>query len=191
MQIKSHCLSLFESYNSIYSNTFYAIEITSPLGDLIALADDTFLYTLGYINDSTLKSVEKILSFYQANLVFEENEILSQTKNELDKYFKGQLKGFSTPLKLTGTDFQKKVWQALLQISYGKTISYKQESINIDNEKAFRAVANANGKNPISIIIPCHRVVNSNGKLGGYTGGIKKKIYLLNLEKINLFKSKF
>ena len=67
-----------------------------------------------------------------------------------------------------------------------KTISYKQEAINIGNEKAFRAVANANGKNPTSIIIPCHRVVNSNGKLGGYTGGIEKKVYLLNLEKIKL-----
>ena len=182
MQIKSHRLSLFESHNPNHTNTFYAIEIVSPLGALIAIADNTYLYALNFINDSAPKSVGNILNTYAANLVFNEKPILLQTKAQLNKYFKGELKDFSIPLKLTGTDFQKKVWQALLQIPYGKTISYKQESINIGNEKAFRAVANANGKNPISIIIPCHRVINSNGKLGGYTGGIKKKVFLLGLE---------
>jgi len=182
MQTKSHRLSLFESYNPSYTNIFYAKEIYCPLGSLIAIADNSHLYALVFISDSTAKTIKKILNTYSANLIFDENKILTQTKTQLDKYFKGELKNFSIPLKLTGTDFQKKVWQALLQIPYGKTISYKQEALNIGNEKAFRTVANANGKNPISIIVPCHRVVNSNGKLGGYTGGIEKKVFLLDLE---------
>ena len=183
MQTKSHRLSLFEVHNPNYTNTFYAMEIPSPLGDLVAVADNTHLYALSFISDSTSKSIQKLLSTYRANLTFNENKILTQTKTQLDEYFKGELKNFSIPLQLTGTDFQKKVWQALLQIPYGETISYQQEALNIGNEKAFRAVANANGKNTISIIVPCHRVVNSNGKLGGYTGGIEKKVFLLDLEK--------
>ncbi|ASG67464.1 hypothetical protein fh0823_00640 [Francisella halioticida] len=92
------------------------------------------------------------------------------------------MKNFSIPLKLTGTEFQKQVWQELLNIPYGETISYQQEAINIGKPTAFRAVANANGKNLLPIIIPCHRVINANGKLGGYTGGLEKKKLLLKLE---------
>ncbi|MGQ4004918.1 methylated-DNA--[protein]-cysteine S-methyltransferase [Francisellaceae bacterium CB300] len=185
MLSKSHRLSLVEVNKSKYKNIFYAQEFVTPIGHVIAIADITYLYALNFINDSIPKSIEKILNTYSAKLVFEDNGILSQTKNQLDKYFKNGLKNFTIPLKLTGTDFQKQVWSELIKIPYGKTLSYKQEAVNIGNEKAFRAVANANGKNSISIIIPCHRVVNSNGKLGGYTGGIEKKVYLLELEKLN------
>ncbi|MGQ4003760.1 methylated-DNA--[protein]-cysteine S-methyltransferase [Francisellaceae bacterium CB52] len=185
MLSKSHRLSLVEVNKSKYKNIFYAQEFVTPIGHVIAIADITYLYALNFINDSIPKSIEKILKTYSAKLVFEDNGILSQTKNQLDKYFKNGLKNFTIPLKLTGTDFQKQVWSELIKIPYGKTLSYKQEAVNIGNEKAFRAVANANGKNSISIIIPCHRVVNSNGKLGGYTGGIEKKVYLLELEKLN------
>ncbi|MDN5079658.1 methylated-DNA--[protein]-cysteine S-methyltransferase [Aliarcobacter butzleri] len=82
-----------------------------------------------------------------------------------------------------GTPFQIKVWETLLKIPYGKTISYKEEAKMIENEKAFRAVANANGKNNLSIIVPCHRVISNNGEIGGYTGGVEKKEFLLKLEQ--------
>ena len=168
MLSKSHRLSLLDINKLTYKNIFYAQEIITPIGNVLAVADTNHLYALNFINDYMLKSVEKIMLIYSAKLVFEENDTLSQTRIQLDRYFKGELKNFSIPLKLTGTHFQKKVWSVLIKISYGKTINYKQEALNIGNEKAFRAVANANGRNPIPIIIPCHRVVNSNGKLGGY-----------------------
>jgi O-6-methylguanine DNA methyltransferase len=109
-------------------------------------------------------------------------EMMNKLETQLKEYFSGKRKEFTIPLILIGTDFQKKVWQELLKIPYGQTISYKKEAINIGNPKAYRAVANANGKNKISIIIPCHRVIAHNGLLGGYSGGLDRKQYLLDLE---------
>lgn len=103
---------------------------------------------------------------------------------QFKKYFKGQLKSFKFPLDLRlGTPFQQKVWKSLLTIPYGTTRSYKWLAQSIKNPNSARAVGNANGQNPLSIIIPCHRVVRENGELGGYTGGIQIKRYLLELEK--------
>src|SRR5699024_10469520 len=90
---------------------------------------------------------------------------------------------FTVPLTLVGTDFQKEVWQALQTIPYGKTRSYKEQSQQIGNEKAIRAVAGANGQNKISVIIPCHRIIGSDGSLTGYGGGLWRKRYLLELEQ--------
>ena len=102
------------------------------------------------------------------------------------KYFKGDLKRFDFPLDLSlGTPFQQKVWKILTTIPYGKTRSYKWIASAIHNPKASRAVGNANGKNPLAILIPCHRVIRENGELGGYAGGISIKRFLLNLEKGN------
>ncbi|KAB8040725.1 methylated-DNA--[protein]-cysteine S-methyltransferase [Silvanigrella paludirubra] len=111
------------------------------------------------------------------------NYILSQTEKQLSEYFSGHRREFNLDLDIVGTPFQKKVWNQLLKIPYGTTFSYLEISKQIDNEKAFRAVGNANGKNPFSIIIPCHRVIASDGSLGGYAGGVDRKIKLLNLEK--------
>ena len=110
-----------------------------------------------------------------------------QTIQQLDEYFMGCRQAFNIPLDLSyGTDFQIKVWQNLLTIPYGKTISYKELAINIGKPNAFRACANANGKNLISLIVPCHRVIASDGGLGGYTGGVEIKRTLLDLEKCYL-----
>lgn len=110
-----------------------------------------------------------------------------QTIKQLDEYFMGYRQHFNIPLDLShGTDFQVKVWQNLLTIPYGKTISYKELATNIGKPNAFRACANANGKNLISLIVPCHRVIASDGGLGGYTGGIEIKRTLLDLEKCYL-----
>ncbi|MED7788195.1 methylated-DNA--[protein]-cysteine S-methyltransferase [Francisella sp. 19X1-34] len=168
-----------------FKNSFSIQEIKTPIGTIIAIADDEYLYTCCHIKDSKIQSIEKLLKIYSAKLSFQKNNILEKTEFELDQYFNKKLKKFSIPLKLTGTEFQKQVWQELLKIPYGKTISYQQEAVNIGKPTAFRAVANANGKNLLPIIIPCHRVINTNGKLGGYTGGLDKKIFLLELEQIN------
>lgn len=104
---------------------------------------------------------------------------------QLEEYFAGKRKTFDLPLKLDGTEFQKRVWQELIKIPYGKTISYKELAKAVGNEKACRAVGMANNKNKIMIIIPCHRVVGSNGDLTGYAGGLDIKKQLIDLEKCN------
>lgn len=114
------------------------------------------------------------------------NSVLLTAKMQLDEYFKGGRKVFELPMEIEGTDFQKNVWQQLLEIPYGNTFSYKEVAEAIGNDKAYRAVGNANNKNRIPIIIPCHRVTASNGNLGGYSSGVWRKKWLLQHEKENL-----
>ena len=102
---------------------------------------------------------------------------------QLDEYFSGNLQHFELPLNPQGTPFQRSAWKALLRIPYGETRSYLQQAQAIENPKAVRAIGNANSKNPISIIIPCHRVIGKNGTLTGYAGGIERKNKLLELER--------
>lgn len=111
-----------------------------------------------------------------------ETPLIRKTYGQLCEYFDGKRKVFDIPLNFKGTDFQKKVWQALTTIPYGKTWSYKELAVAIGNEKACRAVGMANNKNPIAIIVPCHRVVGANGKLVGYAAGLDVKQILLNIE---------
>lgn len=103
---------------------------------------------------------------------------------QLEEYFKRQRTTFELPIKFVGTPFQKKVWQQLLNIPYGQVINYEQLAQRIEQPTAFRAVGNANGKNPLPIIVPCHRVINKNGHIGGYTGGVEVKETLLKLEGV-------
>lgn len=112
-----------------------------------------------------------------------EHQVLKKTVEEMSEYLVGKRKTFTIKLDLQGTTFQKSVWEALLEIPYGKTCTYTDIAKKIKNIKAVRAVGAANGKNPISIIIPCHRVIGSNGTLTGYAGGLKVKEKLLTLEK--------
>ncbi|MGA9225089.1 MAG: methylated-DNA--[protein]-cysteine S-methyltransferase [Mesobacillus sp.] len=109
--------------------------------------------------------------------------VLGECYNQLDEYFKGGRHEFTFPYQFEGTDFQKTVWAALTEIPYAKTGSYKDIAVSIGNEKAIRAVGSANGKNKLSIIIPCHRIIGSNGKLTGYAGGLWRKEWLLQHEK--------
>lgn len=111
--------------------------------------------------------------------------LLIEALEQLTAYFKGERQAFDLPLDISlGTNFQQRVWQELQKIPHGETISYATLAQRVGNPKGYRAVANANGRNPFSIIIPCHRVIASDGKLGGYTGGLDKKEYLLALEGI-------
>ncbi|MGI6324977.1 MAG: methylated-DNA--[protein]-cysteine S-methyltransferase [Bacilli bacterium] len=111
-----------------------------------------------------------------------ENALTKECAKQLEEYFKGIRTSFEMPLLLKGTAFQQKVWQALMTIPYGETISYKEIAKRIGHEKAVRAVGNAIGKNPCLIVVPCHRVINSNGNLGGFSSGLNIKKKLLKLE---------
>lgn len=118
----------------------------------------------------------------KADYVEQDTPILQATRQQLDAYFIQQRKTFDLPLLLVGTDFQKQVWQALMQIPYGQTATYLELSRLLGNEKAIRAVANANGANALSIIVPCHRIIGSDGSLVGYAGGLEAKQSLLVIE---------
>lgn len=113
----------------------------------------------------------------------EETELILNCKIQLEEYFAGKRKNFDLPLAPKGTDFQKRVWKALTDIPYGETRTYGEIAAAVGNPKAARAVGMANNKNPIGIIVPCHRVVGADGKLVGYAGGMEKKEWLLNLEQ--------
>lgn len=147
----------------------YVTSVKTPIGMAVLKANDEALFELDF-NDEIVS--------------INENEILKQAKIELGEYFAGERKDFTLPLDPQGTLFQKEVYKTLRGIEYGSSISYKEEAIRMGRQRAFRAVANANGKNPISIIIPCHRVIASDGKLGGYSGGLWRKEFLLKLEKV-------
>lgn len=144
--------------------------INTPIGTMIATADEKSITSL----DFTDERHENISS---------DNPLLIRLEEELREYFEGKRRTFTLPLSPNGTVFQKKVWKTLLSIPYGETISYAKESERFGNPKAIRAVASANGRNPISILIPCHRVIATGGGLGGYSGGLWRKEFLLALEK--------
>ncbi len=112
-------------------------------------------------------------------------ELTDNAYNELLEYFDGKRRQFDIPYKLNGTDFQRKVWSALCEIPYGETRSYKDIAISVGNPKASRAIGMANNKNPLHILVPCHRVIGASGKLVGYAGGLAMKEHLLTMEKEN------
>lgn len=138
------------------------------------------------IRDNNKAITEIFFPETKTNNNVKETPLIKECFNQLNEYFKGNRKEFDIPVEASGTEFQKKVWNALLDIPYGETRSYKDIAIAIGNEKACRAVGMANNRNPISIIIPCHRVIGVNGKLVGYDGGIHIKEKLLNIEKIEI-----
>lgn len=135
----------------------------------------------------TIDAITSIMFAEQDTVAYQLNEetpvILRNCYFQIDEYFKGERQTFSFAYTFTGTEFQKSVWDALTTISYAETGSYKDIAITIGNEKAIRAVGSANGKNKLSIVIPCHRVIGSNGKLTGYAGGLWRKEWLLKHEQ--------
>jgi methylated-DNA-[protein]-cysteine S-methyltransferase len=151
------------------------IVVTSPVGKLRLIASDKGLVAIDVRNVKTSNDQVKNAAA---------QKILSATKKQLEQYFAGKRTVFDIPLDLEGTDFQQLTWRALCRIPYGKTISYGQQAKKIKKPKAFRAVGSANGKNPIPIIVPCHRVLGSDGSLTGYAGGLPRKTHLLTLEGV-------
>ena len=161
---------------------YYKIKI----GELILGSFDGKLCLLNFRYRKMRKRVDdRIKKGLNANFVEHDDEILVKAREQLDEYLNGDRKEFDIPLLMVGTDFQKSVWDALMKVPFGTTSTYLQIAKNIRNEKAVRAVASANGANSISIIIPCHRIIGSDGELVGYGGGLPVKKRLLKLEQNN------
>ena len=161
--------------------------ILTPLGPMLAGAINNKICLLEFTDRRMLETqLKRIKKIFNTELVPGNDSFFSELNRQLEEYFRGERKDFNIPLSFEGTPFQMKVWNELLKIPYGTTVSYKTQAINIGNPKAVRAVGKANGDNRISIIIPCHRVIGSNGELVNYGGGIWRKQYLINLEKRNL-----
>src|SRR5690606_38014546 len=162
----------------------YLKNIETPLGTMIACAGESGISMLEFSDKKSLGAeLEEISRHLGAHIIPGESSIFAKLEEELHEYFNGERKAFSVPISPVGTDFQKKVWEVLLKIPYGTTTSYREQATILGNPKAVRAVANANGLNKISILIPCHRIIGSNGTLTGYGGGIWRKQKLLELEK--------
>ncbi len=153
--------------------------LASPVGQLKLVANAQALVAVLWENENP-KRVRLAELLEEA-----QHPVLLETARQLNEYFAGQRRQFDLPLDFEGTDFQQKVWQALLSIPFGETRSYKQIAEQIGNPNAVRAVGAANGKNPISIIAPCHRVIGASGKLVGFAGGLENKDILLKIERIN------
>nr|WP_291932144.1 methylated-DNA--[protein]-cysteine S-methyltransferase [Chryseobacterium sp.] len=158
------------------------------LGTMVACADEHGICLLEFSDRKALPTELKGISkHFNANIVQGENPHFITLEKELSAYFEGRRTVFTVPLSPVGTAFQKEVWKILQEIPYGRTRSYQEQADRLGNPKSVRAVAHANGLNKISIIIPCHRVIGSNGQLTGYGGGIWRKQKLLELEKVILF----
>jgi methylated-DNA-[protein]-cysteine S-methyltransferase len=150
--------------------------VESPIGNLKLVASEQGLVAILWKKDRPRRVV---LDDLVENA---QQPILKETEGELREYFAGKRTQFTVPLEMRGTPFQKQVWEALLGIPYGETRSYGQLATQLGNSRATRAIGAANGRNPIAIIAPCHRVIGFSGKLTGFAGGLKAKAHLLNLE---------
>ena len=172
--------------NSKEKHVIDFIRIETDLGTMVACATDKGVCLLEFSDRKGLETeLKQLAKYHNANIVQGQNKYFEQLKEELDAYFEGRLKEFNVPLDISGTDFQKQVWQALVEIPYGTTSSYLRQAEVLGKPSSVRAVANANGMNKIAIIIPCHRVVGSDGSLTGYAGGLWRKRKLIDLEKDN------
>jgi AraC family transcriptional regulator of adaptative response/methylated-DNA-[protein]-cysteine methyltransferase len=157
--------------------------IDTVLGPMIAMADDASLYLLEFVTRKKLdREVDRLrrrgFAFTPGNAL-----PLTSIEAELKAYFEGKLTQFKTPYLVLGSPFQQQVWQALCQIPFGETRSYAEQAMSLGKPGSYRAVANANGANQLAIIVPCHRVIASNGTLGGYGGGLAVKQWLIEHEK--------
>jgi len=156
----------------------------TKIGELIFGSFEDKLCLLDFKYRKMRKTVdERIKKGLKANFKEHNTEIIEKARAELDEYFRGNRKEFDLLLQMVGTDFQKSVWNALLKVPYGTTSTYLQLAFDINNKKAVRAVASANGANSMAIIVPCHRIIGSNGELVGYGGGLPVKKRLLKLEQ--------
>ena len=160
-------MSQFINVENISDEVLY---YDSPIGTLEICGTEEYIKSVLFF-DSEKRDCKKV------------SQLLNTCVQQLDEYFNKKRKKFYLPLQPQGTDFQKAVWDALLEVPYGATVSYFDVATKVGNPKAVRAVGGANGKNPITIIIPCHRIIGSNGKLVGYGGGLWRKKWLLQHEQ--------
>jgi methylated-DNA-[protein]-cysteine S-methyltransferase len=155
-------------------NSVAVRRVSSPVGDIVVTANDEGVTSLEFDEDA---HAELRSGSTQAATIVE------RAVEQLQQYFAGERRDFDLPLAPEGTDFQRAVWAALSRIPYGTTISYKEQATWVGNPKATRAVGSANGRNPIAIVVPCHRVIGSDGRPTGYASGIDRKLWLLEHER--------
>ncbi len=149
----------------------YKMFYNAPIGKMIIVSNGVSLIEIDHVN-------------HDEAVTNNPDELCLEASRQLNEYFSGERTEFDLPLRaIKGTDFQRKAWVALTTIPYGETISYGEQAKRMDNPKAVRAVGGANGKNPFSIVVPCHRVIGANGTLTGYTGGMNRKEWLLDFER--------
>ena len=154
----------------------YQLSLESPVGQLRLIASKTGLRAVLWPNDTSRVKLPATCE------ISNDHPILKTTSEQITQYFQGERKEFDVPLDLRGTEFQLATWLSLANIPYGKTITYQQQADSINRPTATRAVGSANGRNPISIVLPCHRVIGANGSLTGFAAGIATKQFLLQLE---------
>ena len=174
--LRTHDASLEISGESSMTETFYSF-YDSPVGRLMLVSDGSHLVGLHTGTRNKPKVSPK-----EGWILNDDAVPFALAKKQLSAYFKKQLTIFDIPLKMDGTDFQKAVWKELQRIPYGETISYGEQARRMGNPEAVRAVGGANGRNPIAIIVPCHRVIGTDGTLTGYAGGLSRKQFLIALE---------
>jgi len=167
-------------------NTIHIQYHKTKIGELILGSFEGKLCLLDYCHRGMRNTVDRrIQKELDAEFVEQDCEVLQEARKQIDQYLTGERKEFDIPIMMAGTDFQKQVWTELMKVKYGETASYLDVAKRIDNEKAVRAVASANGANAIGLVIPCHRIIESDGGLGGYGGGLPVKKKLLRIESEN------
>lgn len=170
--------------NSKEVTLLYSAWLETKLGPMLAISDENALVLLEFVDRRGLETeIKRLRSRLKAAIIPFKKPVIENIESELTLYFEGKLQNFQTPIRFIGSEFQQNVWINLQAIPIGTTISYKQLAENINRPTASRAVARANGTNQLAIIVPCHRVINKNGELGGYAGGVDRKAWLLNHEK--------
>ena len=173
-----------EATNLKKSNILKVAWVDTPLGQMIAIADEKALYLLEFVDSRGLeRKVARLRKRTGSVIIRGYTQAINSVESELKMYFEGLLVEFKTSLFFLGSPFQKGVWEELKKIPSGETRSYSEIATAIGRPTAFRAVANANGANQFVLIIPCHRVTSTNGRLGGYSGGLARKRWLINHEK--------
>ena len=165
------------------NNVIHITRFETPIGQMYASATEAGICMLEFTDRKMLATeLKELMKHNNAKFIAGDSFYFSEIEKELTKYFKGELHNFNVKLDAPGSPFQKRVWNKLQKITFGKTISYKQLAVSLNSPDSVRAVANANGRNRISIIIPCHRVIGEDGSLTGYGGGLHRKKWLLDFE---------
>jgi methylated-DNA-[protein]-cysteine S-methyltransferase len=183
----SSCLSLLVGKERGKMNQINTQLHKTEIGEIVLGSFYDKLCLLGFRSREMTRTVDdRIKKALNAEFVECDDEILEKTRTQLDEYFRGRRREFDIPVLMAGTEFQKRVWNALMKVPYGATSTYLQLARDVGNEKAVRAVGNANAANPISIVVPCHRIIGGDGRLVGYGGGLSVKRRLLELERNNL-----
>lgn len=178
-QTEKNLMNKSRKFNEIPEEGSYDI-MDSPVGSLLIITSKEGLHAILWDHSINDPAYKKPLNMLQRSST---DKFIVKVKTQLEQYFQGKRKEFDLSLVFKGTDFQMQAWRELQKIPYGKTISYGEQAEKIGDKKKARAVGMANGRNPISIIIPCHRVIGSNGTLTGFGGGMDRKEFLLKLEQ--------